>query len=673
MRLQTGRTGVEIDRTTGAIERVEDTRTGLVHIPSNPHKSLFHLTVPRAPQCSRFTNNRACRPDVVEEKRDLLALRWRNLPAQGEPTGISLYVCYTVDHATGEIRISGKLSNAGEERITEVCFPTVGGWCGVSGPGSDTFVLGGHRERDPHRFPVNIGTTYAKIFQKARADYPVDLYAPWADLSGAAGGLSLIHYMDTPINATFTEQNQAGHGDGLALAFGWRTPCVVAPGETFVFAPVGLSVHGGDWHITADRYSAWMESWFSPPPVSPALREIIGFQNVFLHGFDGTPFHAFDEIPQIAADGRRYGVDHLCLWDELILGNYERPDSRDLFEMYDAEAASVLRRALARAREEGSNVNALVNLRLAPARPDFMAKYGDEAIRLLDGSMHTEKYSATHYSPGGWTPDRGPNCFISSSFAESYRERVLEFTRNYLDLGFTSMFYDQPFEVIPDYGRQVQGYRPEETYGAVLSLVAEVRKMLHQHSPDAYLIGEYCEAFMAQHIDLWMSWYTHPDEARYAAYSIPQTVHSWVVDNNKGQASRAFAMGMALCLCTHGNESTLAAVPDFAEHVKRLAALRLLTASRIAHGRFRDNQGIELKTNGSAEAYAFDSPEGPAVIVAAPDEAAGATVTVERSAFVQPGTSDQGRILRLDGSQDEANGAEQHFELATAEVAVWLL
>jgi len=104
---------------------------------------------------------------------------------------------------------------------------------------------------------------------------------------------------------------------------------------------------------------------------------------------------------------------------------------------------------------------------------------------------------------------------------------------------------------------------PERTHAAAMTLVAEVRQRLHSNDPAAYVIGEMCDAFTSQYIDLWMSWYPRIDIALRSVYSLPRTLQSWVVDNDASQASHAFALGMQLCLCTRGNEGTLADVPAF--------------------------------------------------------------------------------------------------------------
>jgi hypothetical protein len=204
----------------------------------------------------------------------------------------------------------------------------------------------------------------------------------------------------------------------------------------------------------------------------------------------------------------------------------------------------------------------------------------------------------------------------------------------------------------------------------LVSLVTELEAMLHTRNADAYLIGEYAEAFMAQHIDLCMSWYTKVEKARMAAYTLPQAMHCWVVDRDIPQSCRAFAMGLYLCLCTRGIETSLAAAPEFAEHVLKLANLRRRCLERTVYARFRDQRGILASSGANAEAYAFDSDRGPAVIVAAPGDAASISIEVDRGCFGQ-GVNGKGRVLRLDGSEEATVGDRRHFELKANEVAVW--
>ena len=157
-----------------------------------------------------------------------------------------------------------------------------------------------------------MGNTYARNHQREWWGYPVRLFAPWLDVSGPGGGMALINYMVEPQNGALCFENLAGYGAGLNLALGWAHLVRLAPGERWTSPPMGISVHGGDWHRTADRYREWFDAVHPPDLSRPHLRTGIGFQNVLFRGFDGTPIRPLVD-PRSQID-RRSGVDHLCVW-----------------------------------------------------------------------------------------------------------------------------------------------------------------------------------------------------------------------------------------------------------------------------------------------------------------------------------------------------------------------
>jgi hypothetical protein len=677
MHLENGRLRLTLDERSGSIVGIEDRKTGLVHLNATgdgrADGRLLRVIVPSAVWSSRYADSHVGPPPQIEQRGTGVRLLFAGLQAQGEPTGITAEVQIDLPPGTDEARLTLYLRNDGPGQVTEIQFPWIGGWTGLGGTGKDLMILGAHSEFDPFSFPLNKGTTYAQYHQRTSFDYPLAMYEPWMDLSGPGGGLSYINTMRTPQNGFMALMNLAGHGHGpgLRLAWAWCAPILLQPGEEWTSPPFALSVHGGDWHETADRYRVWMDTWRAPAPGKRAARTAIGFQNVFLRGFDGAPFNDLDAIPAIAAAGRRYGVEQLCLWDHILLGNYCKAVDADLLEYPEAEKQAIVR-GLAQARAEGTNVSALVNWRVCNSMSSLWRREAHaEAGRSLDGSLRQESPCASHYHGRIMTNHLGPNSYPLSAFAPTFRARVLRQTRAYLSWGFTSLFYDQPFEYLPDYGHLAEGKRPEDTYAAVVDLLSEVRALLRQNDPDGLLIGELCEGFASQYIDLWMSWYLKPAPALRSAYSIPHTMQSWVVDSNPGQASLAFAAGLYLCLCTHGNEGTLDDEPAFAQHVAALAALRKRAAERTVMARFADMRGLRVQGDDGLVAYSYDGDEGPAVIVAAPGSKGRITVELDRAAFGVPGDPDYGLIRRLDGRESEARGDRQTFVLGENEVAVW--
>lgn len=360
-------------------------------------------------------------------------------------------------------------------------------------------------------------------------------------------------------------------------------------------------------------------------------------------------------------------MHHLALWDYIISGNYGRPDNNDLLDYSKIEKA-LLKKGIAQAKAEGTNVSALINFRLANC---MSSVYNEaEAVRNLDGSPRIEQFSGSNYHYSFWTPHLGPVSHVLSPRSKSWRERVYQQTREYLALGFTSMFYDQPFQYHPDYSKQEYG-EPDEVMAECVDAIAEVRKILEKNNPEAYMIGEQCGVHASQFIDIWMSWYTDFEPAERTAYAIPYTINSYPIDGELWKASKAFALGLQLCLCTHGIEQALDAEPEFAEHVGKLAALRRQCAARTVLGRFMHTRGIVSNNDEGVCAYAYDSAKGPAIIIAAGERKGTARVEIDREFFSPGEKREKGILFTLDGKRKELNSLESiKVELLPNEVVV---
>lgn len=682
MEISSGRLKAAFDPITGSLVRLQDTTSKLVHVDAGSggrsDGRLLRINVPAATWSSRYADSHAQTAVELKREGEGLSITYPELvAATGEPLGISAEVRVAASPAPDELLFTLHLANHGAAAVNEVRFPWIGGWTGIGGKGQDQMALGARRFLDPHAFPLPVGNTYALNHQRTRIVFPVELFAPWVDLSGPGGGLSYLNYMPEPQNGCFSIENLAGYGPGLRLALGWGHWLVLRPGETWTSPPLGLAVHEGDWHQTADRYRQWFEARYLPDPSRRGLRAMMGFQNVFLRGFDGTPIRPLEEIPQVAASGRKYGVDHLCIWDVLSLGNYINHGPHDLFD-YPEEERALLSQGLKQAEAEGTHTSALVNFR----HPNVALSLHDPALqeqvqRRYDGTARTEMFSGSHHHTGLWTQQLGPESYVFSPFSEAQQERVGRLVREYLDLGYTSLFYDQPFEYYPDYGFLEQGQRPQHTHRAALELIARARELLLQRDPNAIIIGEECDILATPWVDMWMSWsISQPAAAPSVAmtrYAIPQTMIAWVVDSEPARVALAFAMGMYLCLMVHGGEGTLDDEPELARLVGALARLRHATAERTVQARFVDRQGLEVEADEGFVAHSYDSAAGPAVIVAAPGGAARGKVRAERAAFSSPDSPAEGLLYSSDGSVVSVSGDEQEFQLQANEVVVWTL
>ena len=109
-------------------------------------------------------------------------------------------------------------------------------------------------------------------------------------------------------------KNMAGFNpENCVPSIFWGFYPYVTPGMQWQSPEIGISVHDGDWHETADRYQTWAEQWFVPAS-QRKIREAIGSSHVIFSGFDGTSFNSLEKIPEAAAAARKCGIDEFCVW-----------------------------------------------------------------------------------------------------------------------------------------------------------------------------------------------------------------------------------------------------------------------------------------------------------------------------------------------------------------------
>jgi hypothetical protein len=295
---------------------------------------------------------------------------------------------------------------------------------------------------------------------------------------------------------------------------------------------------------------------------------------------------------------------------------YYRPDQGDFWEMPAARQEELIT-ALAAVRRLGCSVSSFVNWRLA-------AEYNHtwEALKPLvqEGLFGVGLFGfPCGTMDGGWYGDPGYEmgshavCCGADGFLP-YARAVLERT---LELGFDAVAIDQASEWNYCLSRTHGHTSPWEAWARTYAWFAEVTRTARARSAAAYTIAELPDLYNTQSIDLWWNWMWR--DAAWASpvvfrYVMPTLIPAWCIDENQRDViADAFALGSFLAIATQDMAGTLSDAPELAAQVQRLAHLRKATAPFVAHGQFRDNQGLSVK---GGKGYAYTSERGLAVTLA---------------------------------------------------------
>lgn len=610
MDLENGLVNLRFDDSTGSLRAIRDLKTGKEWLQDPRGFRLAKLVVPTPDYHTRPLYSHLAGTPRLQKSGDTLTIDFPPFQDHGVATGVRVRATVRLPAGSPEALFTLEIENDGPGVVQEVWFPWVAGFALKSGALQETLTLSQNLDLG-RRFPTLRTHTFGSHHQRLGLSN-VSLL-PMVDLSGPRGGLSYIRYEDKPCYNALVFENLAGGYVDQCLSWAWASRPFAKTGQRWSSATFGIGVHRGDWHVTADRLRSFMQPWWKPSGMPPALREKIGLYHVQFRGFNGEPYNSFEALPEMASDCRRYGVEDICMWD-VAAQVYLRPDDGGFWEM-PPERLEALKRALAETGRSGSVVGPWVNFRLITEHARLWRQMEPYAVRSVFGKAIADNWpcSMNHAIYQNPLIEQSGHCLCQAS--EGFRTFAFDLVDRTMGLGFTSLFIDQAAEwnscMAENHGHRT----PEEAFTKSYAWTAEATARVRRLVPGAYTVAEICDLYNAQAIDLWWHWgwrdHFRSDVFRYL---IPEMLVCWCIDENERDVlSKAFAMGHLMAIATRDMTGRLSDAPELAEQVARLAQLRKATAPYVSHGRFLDRHGLEAE---NGEAYLFASDVGLAVTLA---------------------------------------------------------
>ena len=615
IRLENDRLRLDFSRDNGSLLQITNLANGEKFIHEPGYSRLVKL-IQFTPEKSSnvLLSHEAGRPEM-KIYEDVLKIGFPPLLDDGEVTGVVLTVTVRLPEGSQEAYFTIEIENGSEHPLVEVWFPFIAGREGQPGVSGDVFTTSRGRERNLYgRFDHGMFNTHAFGRHGQRIGISPGSLLPMMDLSTPEGGLSYIKYERKTRPTDFVYVNLSQELTTVQLGWAWVTTILLKPGDTYRSSEFGVGVHESDWHATADRLRGFISSWWKPPPRAQSLKEKIGLFHVQIKGFNGEPFHDFDELPAIARDCLHYNISDLMFWD-YTASVYSRPDAEaDYWEM-PAPRMAMLKESLKEVKAMGFQVSACMNYRLVIETSRAWQRIGSEAQYSFfgrplygnpAGSMNGAIYLNRYYEQGTRSLCQG---------TERFREFALELTKQTLDIGLNSIFIDQTSESSYALPKGRSDLDPFEVMGRAYQWYGEAADLARSRDPDSYSLGQKPDLWNTGGIDAFFNW----DWERYYLaevflYVMPDLCIIWPTDENqRSRLSKAFAYGAFLAVATRDMTGLLSDEPEFANHVARLGELRRRTVDYVARGRFVDERGLRVS---GGVGKAFLSEQGAAVTLA---------------------------------------------------------
>jgi len=670
---------VEFSVEDGCLVQITDRKTNTPWLsPDGPRRLVKLIQKTPAKSSNIILSNNSGRPQI-ESSADELTLRFPNLRDDESETDIALTVKVRLPPGSAEAFFSLLIENRGSHPVVEAWFPFIGGRSGTDGAkdvftssyGSDDNVYG--------RFDNGTFDTHAFGLHTQRIGMRAAQLLPMLDLTTPAGGLSYIMYESRPRPTDFVYENLSANPRNVNLGWAWVSTVLLEPGRSYQSPEFGIGVHSGGWHQTADRLRRFMEPWWKASERAAELNRRIGLFHVQVKGFNGEPYNDFSDLPEIARDSQRYGINDLMFWD-YTASVYCRPDAAGDFWEMPAQREKVLRTALAEVKDMGVQVSACVNYRLINETSKAWQRIGSEAQHSFfgiplygnaSGSMNGAIYINKYYDQGTRSLCQG---------TAKFRDFAMDLTTQTLDLGLTSLFIDQAYEGFYALPKNRPDLDPFRVMDEAYRWFGDAALLAYKRDAKAYTIAEVPDLWNVPLIDGWWVWGWHArgwPSLEVFKYVMPEACFIWCTDEfQRPSLARGFAMGSFFAIATRGMTGKLSDAPDFAAQIARLAVLRTKAAAFVADGRFVDKRGL-IVTGG--EGYAFTSRAGIAVTLAN-----GASTPAKLSIDLKPSSLTQrsvtwGTVLREDGSEIPAEVIVQNgrwslvVDLPAYAAAVWTL
>lgn len=430
--------------------------------------------------------------------------------------------------------------------------------------------------------------------------------------------------------------------------------------QTFVLYP-----YAGTWHRAADRYRAWLETWWKPLDTPDWVRELRGLCELFLEmtNADGSvvraePDELFEYMQRCHAE---LGLDvaHICGYHE---GGFDA--QYPLYEPLERIGGSAgLRKFIARCNAQpGWTTDIYINCRITDVATEWWGQEGRRwACTSKDSTYFTEHYNGRYFTVA---------CPAVRERTEYWVAKVRTLTR---DLGSEGLQVDQPHTTAREcWAFEVHDHEtPFDHWGpGYIELFRAVRNELVAHGPRVWSWGEAASDVFSQFFDFSCCYVRYPDQKVAFGETDPETrdwVHDWrgygmpevfryccpeipmiqgtrvTGDDIEGLIARLNVMFMFSPMVYWPSLSIgydLELVPErFRSYFRRLWDLRHDLRDTMIHGRFRDVVGLDVSPQSVyAKLYVAGGGRRPGITVVAinrdSDASVQARVAVRQSELV---------------------------------------
>ncbi len=625
---------VEWDRRSGRVTELTGCRAPVAFLAPDGPGITFRLYSREGVWIDGASEEAASVERVSDSRVEVLYERPRQCGVEF-PVRLRLVYELLEDAFGPHLRCSYELTHLGGELIVErVQFPVLAGLTEFAGPQTELILpfIGGERRPAPV-------TGEWSDFEYV---YPNEAMS-WMLLHDGARGLSLASE-DPTFGWTVFRGRVLRKRETPALELLFETCPYLRAGESAASQPFLLYAYDGSWHRAADRYRAWLETWWVAPESPDWVKELRALVELFFE----MP-HADGRVERFEADQlfaymerchaeMGFDIAHVCGYH---VGGFDAE-----YPLYEPlpriGGADGLRAFLARCNAQpGWTTDIYINCRITDTHTDWWGETGRHwACVGKDGAYTTEFYNGQYFTTA---------CPSIPARQDHWCATIERLTRDY---GAEGLQVDQPHTTArEDWAFEAHGHRtPFDHWGpGYIEQFRRIRAQLTERAPRVWSWGEAASDLFSQYFDFSCCYVRYPDQMVAFGETDPATrdwVHDWrgygmpevfryvcpevpllqcpriFADNTEDLYDRLhvlFAYSPMLYWPSLSTGYDLDRVDgDFRAYLRHLWELRHALRATMIHGRFRDTVGLSVEPEGLfAKVYVSGEGREPGITVVA--------------------------------------------------------
>lgn len=613
-----------LDRTSGAIVRATAS-DAVEFISGTAGRGLVRIAAPMPDYPSHYVEVGTHGAPSIRESNGTITLVHERLKTTYADLAIRVEV--DIESKPEGLVVRARVHNGSDLRLPQVAFPQLLGLAAVGGI-EDTRVRMSrgviHPLRDLAMNPDD--ATFLDIpLQRYYGYGAFENSMKWLDFGAAEAGGLTMYGRDQRYTAQGLLVERPGR-TAETVDLRWIHMPLIEPGETWESGDFVILLHGGDWHGGARAFAEFARETYKYN-APQHIREALAIRSMWAAVRNADkPEGGLDRIVEIA----REIADPELSVAELVVWHWWRKNGLPLILDPRLGTEDDLSATIAKCRELGVPVSLFVSHKLLRDTDETPPEW-----RHLNAALQPVQDDWTYgrdFLPRWRVPFMGTHAMMrSSALATGWREAALKAYEHLLDLGATSICFDQFWAWFePNFSKHRDG-RPDGEGDRLLELGQKAQAMIRARNPKGTFSGEMPSEMKVPVLDYTWEWRNAEELDDDAPFRVvfPEVRLNGNVNEHPRGALYGFAEGGLINIMPGNMHSfRLADVPELRRVIAELAALRRRFLRYFTEGEFRHTEGVRAE---NCLARAYSHGDDVLLVIVNPSD-----TTVEATASVDP-------------------------------------